>query len=125
MTKAAALNKFFSQFGLDAYPSSGVPEDVIFPYLTYEVATGDIYSGPIDIGVNLWFKTESEKIPNDKVEEIGNAIGLGGVMVPYDGGAIWIQKGTPFSQNLNDENNREIKNSTVKRRFIDLSLEFV
>lgn len=123
MTKAAALNKWFSQFGMDAYPSSGVPEKVTFPYLTYELAIGDINSGPVDIGVNLWFRTESEKIPNDKVEEIGKEIGLGGTLVPYDGGAIWIKKGSPFSQNLNDENVE--KNGTVKRRFLDLSLEFV
>lgn len=119
MTKAAALNKFFNTFGLTAYPSSAVPEDVIFPYLTYEVSTGDIYSGEISIVVNLWFHTTSEKKPNDKVEQIAEAIGLGGVTVPYDGGAIWIKKGSPFSQSLNDENN-----NTVKRRVINLSLEY-
>jgi hypothetical protein len=29
MTKGKALHTFFSSFGLDAYPSSSVPEDVI------------------------------------------------------------------------------------------------
>lgn len=119
MTKAAALNKFFNTFGMTAYPSSAVPDDVIFPYLTYEMATGDVYSGDLAIVVNLWFYTTSEKIPNDKVEQISEAIGLGGVTVPYDGGAVWIKKGSPFSRNLNDENN-----NTVKRRVINLSLEY-
>lgn len=120
MTKAAALNKFFNTFGMTAYPSSAVPEDVIFPYLTYELATGDIYSGDISIVVNLWFHTQSEKIPNDKVEQIAKAIGIGGATVPYDEGAIWIKKGSPFSQSLNDENN-----NTVKRRLINLTLEYL
>ena len=119
MTKAAALNKFFTRFGMTAYPTSAVPEDVIFPYLTYEVATGDIHSGDITIVVNLWFYTQSEKIPNDKVEQIAEAIGLGGITIPYDGGAIWIKKGSPFSQSLNDENN-----NTVKRRLINLTIEY-
>lgn len=35
MTKNEAIYRFFSGFGLEAYPTSSVPEDVIFPYLTY------------------------------------------------------------------------------------------
>jgi len=37
MTKAAALHQFFSGFGMDAYTDSSVPDDAVFPYLTYEL----------------------------------------------------------------------------------------
>ena len=39
MTKAAALHQFFSSFGMMAYTSTSVPEDAVFPYLTYELIT--------------------------------------------------------------------------------------
>ena len=39
MTKEAVLKQFFSGFGIAAYPSTAVPNDVVFPYLTYEVIT--------------------------------------------------------------------------------------
>ena len=39
MTKDKALHAWFSQF-LAAYPTSNVPEDAVFPWLTCERITG-------------------------------------------------------------------------------------
>lgn len=36
MTKGEALQKFFSGFGIAAYTATSVPEDAIFPWLTYD-----------------------------------------------------------------------------------------
>ena len=44
MTKDKALRAWFSQF-LPAYPASNVPEDAVFPWLTYELVTGSWDSG--------------------------------------------------------------------------------
>ena len=52
MTKDKALHAWFSQF-LPAYPASNVPEDAIFPWLTYELVTGAWDSGEIGLTVNL------------------------------------------------------------------------
>ena len=46
MTKDNALHAWFSQF-LPSYPTSNVPEDATFPWLTYELITGSWESGEI------------------------------------------------------------------------------
>lgn len=86
MTKDKALHAWFSQF-LPSYPTSNVPEDATFPWLTYELITGSWESGEIPLTVSLWYYTESEAMPNAKAQEISDAIGMGGCMVAYDGGA--------------------------------------
>ena len=39
MTKAAAIYQFWSGFGLTAYEENTVPEDAVFPYVTYQLVT--------------------------------------------------------------------------------------
>ena len=119
MTKDKALHAWFSQF-LPAYPASSVPEDSVFPWLTYELVTGAWGDGENSITVNLWYYTESEAIPNAMAQKIADAIGMGGVFVPYDGGAMWIKRGIPWSQSILDESDRNIK-----RRYINISVEYL
>lgn len=120
MTKAETLQIFFSSFGLTAYTATSVPDDVIFPYLTYDLITGAWGDEQAAITVNLWFYTESEAVPNAKAEEMSRAIGNGGVILPCDGGAIWIRRGAPWCQSLTDETNH-----TIKRRYINVTAEFL
>ena len=119
MTKDKALHAWFSQF-LPAFPTSNVPEDATFPWLTYELITGSWESGEIALTVNLWYYTESEAIPNAKAQEISDAIGMGGAFVPYDGGAIWIKRGSPWCQNIVDESDKNIK-----RRYLNITVEYL
>ena len=119
MTKGAALQAFFSQF-MDAYAASAVPEDVTFPYLTYELITSAWDGGEVGLTVNLWFYTTSEAVPNAKAQEIADAIGMGGMLVPYDGGAMWIKRGSPWCQNLQDDTGKNIK-----RRYINVTAEYL
>lgn len=120
MTKSQALQTFFSSFGMTAYTSTSVPDDVIFPYLTYDLITGAWGDEQAAITVNLWFYTESEAIPNAKAEEISKKIGLGGITVPCDDGIIWIKRGSPWCQSLTDETNK-----TIKRRYINITAEYL
>lgn len=124
MTKDKALYAFFSGFGLTAYPDNAVlnengEPDVILPYLTY-TPVFDAWGGePVSLTVNLWYRTESEAIPNAKAQEIAKAIGRDGVNVPCDGGTIWIKRGSPFSQNLADE-----VDPAIKRRYINVTAQY-
>ena len=120
MTKTEALYKFFNSFGLTAYPSNSVPDDTVFPWLTYEPTIGNFGDEQLSITVNLWYHTDSEAIPNKKVDDISEAIGMGGVTVPYDDGMIWITRGTPFCQSLSDEND-----ASIKRRMLNVNLEYL
>ena len=106
MTKDKALHAWFSQF-LTAYPTSNVPEDATFPWLTYELITGALDSGEISLTVNLWYYTESEAIPNAKAQEISTAIGYGGTVIPC-------------CQNIADETDKNIK-----RRYLNITAEYL
>ena len=119
MTKGSALHKFFSSFGVTAYPSTAIPSDAVFPFLTYEVAFGG-FGDDQALAVNLWYYTDSEAEPNAKVQEMSAKIGLGGVMIDCDGGAIWIKRGTPFAQAIKDA-----EDPVIKRRLINVTAEFL
>lgn len=121
MTKDKALYAFFSGFGVPAYPDNAVlnedgEPDVVLPYLTY-TPVFDAWGGePVSLTVNLWYRTESEAIPNAKAQELADAIGRGGINVPCDGGYIKIMRGTPWCQSLTDEADR-----FIKRRYINVT----
>ena len=117
-TKAAALFKFFNSFGLEAHPSSAT-EGAQLPYITYDLAVGADDSGDVNIPVNIWYRTDSEKTLNDKVEEISARIGRGGTTLPCDGGFIWLTRGTPWAQAVKDPDDE-----TVKRRFLNITAKF-
>ena len=120
MTKAAALHGFFSSFGMTAYAAASVPEDAELPYLTYELITSAWDGGEVGLTVNLWFYTESEKIPNGKAEELSRGIGLGGKILPCDGGYIWLKRGAPWCQSLRDE-----ASPNITRRYLNVTAEYL
>lgn len=120
MTKAAALHQFFSSFGITAYTDTGVPEDAVFPYLTYELIVDAWDGGETGLTVNLWFYTESEAIPNAKADEISRTIGLGGIVLPCEGGYIWVKRGSPWCQSLSDETSE-----MIKRRYLNVTVEYL
>ena len=117
MTKGEALYQFFNRF-LPAYAATSVPEDVVFPYLTYDLVTDNWEGGEVGLTVNLWFYTESEAIPNAKVQQISEHIGYGGITLPCNKGALWIKRGTPFSQSLTDD-----AAPGIKRRYMNITAE--
>lgn len=119
MTKDKALYAWFSQF-MTAYPETSVPADAQFPWLTYEVVSGALDSGEVGITVNLWYYSEQEAEPNAKAQEIANAIGMGGVIIQCEGGAIWIKRGTPWCQNIRDDSD-----GNIKRRYLNITLEYL
>lgn len=125
MTKDKALYAFFSGFGIPAYPDNAVlnengEPDIDLPYLTY-TPVFDSWSGePVSLTVNLWYRTESEAIPNAKADELSRAIGLGGKVLPCDEGYIWLKRGTPWCQSLSDEADK-----FIKRRYINVTAEYL
>lgn len=125
MTKDKTLYAFFSSFGIPAYPANAVlnesgEADVILPYLTY-TPVFDAWGGePVSLTVNLWYRTESEAIPNAKAQELADAIGMGGKLIPCDEGYIWLKRGSPWCQNLSDEVDR-----FIKRRYLNVTAEYL
>lgn len=120
MTKEAALHRFFNSFGIPGYPSSAVPEDAVFPWLTYDLTTSAWDSGEVGLTVNLWYYTTDEAPPNAKARELSEHVGMGGVLVPCDGGGIWLKRGSPWCQNLQDDTDHNIK-----RRYLNITAEYL
>lgn len=120
MTKTQALYEFFSSFGMDAYPADSVPNDTTFPWLTYEVSVGGDFGDSVSIQAHLYFHTKSESVPNAKVDQISKEIGMGGIVIPFDEGRIWIRKGSPFAFSTPDQND-----PMIKHRIMNLMLEYL
>ncbi len=119
MTKAAAIYKFYSSFGLSAFEENAVPSDVEYPYLTYELIT-DSLGAEIALSFSIWYRSESWTQANAKEKEISAAIGRGGKILPCDGGAIWLKRALPFAQRTGDDSDEQ-----VKRIYFNVSAEFL
>ena len=119
MTKEAALQAFFERF-LPSYAAASVPDDVTFPYLTYDLITSAWEEGEVGLTVNLWYYTTSEATPNAMARTLSEAIGLGGVLLPCEDGAVWLKRGSPWCQSLYDN-----ADPRIKRRYINVTAEFL
>lgn len=122
MTKAQALYSFWSRFGWLAVDEQAMYDTTFDPpdrYISYESAE-DSFDAPVLIGADLWHRSMSWKDISDKAEEISNEIGRGGIFVPYDGGAIWITRGSPFSSHMSAETSND-----VRRIHITINAEYL
>lgn len=116
MTKAEALYRFYNSFDMPAYPQSNVPEDVIFPYLTYENVQGNNGTDAYPT-INLYYYTESEAEPNAKADEISKAIGQG-ISIKSDDGAVYVFHEATWQAVVDDSI------SALKRRYTNFHLVF-
>lgn len=121
MTPEAAVYTFLSSFGIPAYAASSVPDQATFPYLTYDLVLGEWGQPEVNMPVNVWYRTDSEALPNAKVREIGERIGMGGVLLHCDGGVLWVKKGSPWAQAVTVEGEDE----KVKRRYVNINIEYL
>ena len=119
MTKAAAIYHFWSGFGLTTYEENTVPENAVFPYVTYQLVT-DGFDAEVMATASLWYRSESWTAINAKTEEISSQIGRGGKIIKCDGGCIWIKRGQPFAQNMGDESD-----GLIRRKYINIVTEFI
>lgn len=121
MNKQEALHKFWSGFGLIAYEQNNVPFDVIMPYITYSESIGSFGDNPF-MTASLWYFSEDEERTDivTKANEIESAIGLGGTTVKYDNGMLWVKRGTPFAQAMDDPEDKRIK-----RIVLNIEAEFI
>ena len=119
MTKAAAIYQFWNSFSLTAYEENTVPDDAVFPYITYQLVT-DSFDREIPLSASLWYRSESWTAINAKTEEISQKISRGGKIISCDGGAIWMKRGQPFAQNMGDESD-----DLIKRKYLNITAEFM
>lgn len=118
MDKIQALNDFWNSFTLTAYDQSTVPDDAKLPYITYSVAEDD-FNRPVSLTASIWYRSKRWDDITLKLNEISDRIGRGGVIIHFEGGAIWIKKGTPFAQRVTDEDD------SIRRIYMNIEAEFI
>ena len=120
MDRAQALHKFWSGFEWTAYDANTVPsEDLqpVMPRITYNVEVSE-FNDVMSVSASLWDSTYSWESITQKAEEIYNYIGLGGRVLAYDTGYIWIKRGSPFYTRMGDPDDR------IRRILINVDIEY-
>ena len=119
MNKVQALHSFWASFDvpaideISAYDLKDAEVQALGDtYITYEVATDEIES-PAALSGSIWDRSTSWATATEKAEEISQYIGLGGRLIPYEGGAIWITRGTPFAQRTVVEEDYDFRRITL------------
>ena len=125
MTIEQAIHNFWSSFGLTAYDENSVPDNAKLPYITYSVNVGDITSGTVTTQASLWYRSMSWKEITEKSEEIRNYLGIGGVMIEHDDGAIWIKRGNTFAQRSAAGSSESEKDSSTRRVVLTVDIDFI
>ena len=94
---AAALKTFFSGFGLSAYTADSVPDNVDLPYITYSVSVPE-WNQKASMYAQVWDRTKSNAGIMAKADQITQAIGDGGKIIPIEGGYLVLWLETPMIQ---------------------------
>lgn len=122
MTKQEAIYAFWGGFGLTAYEETSVPTGdnaPKFPYLTYSVAT-DSVGMDVGLSASLWYYSKSWQEIARKTDEIAREIGANGKTIKFDGGTLWLRRGSPFAQNMGEESG-----NMIRRAYINVTAEFI
>lgn len=117
MDKQQAYYNLWSRF-LPAYDENRVPEDAVYPYITYQVLLDDI-DAPVYPTATLWDKSTSWTYLDSKLNEISSTI-EDIMCIKLDEGFMYIRKGTPWGQRTSDPNDK-----TVIGYLLNLSIEFL
>lgn len=108
MDKYQALQSFWSSFSLPAYDENSVPQDPMFPYITYSVET-DSLGMPVLMNASLWYRTYSWEGISMKAEEIARRI-VEQDPIPLDNRQyLYLTKGSPFAQRMSDPSDDAIR----------------
>lgn len=119
MDKAQAIDYFWNSFGIPAYDENTVPQNAPMPRITYSVATGSL-EDVINLNASLWYRSSSWKEISLKAKEIEMRLGLhGGEILDLDDGKLWLVKGVPFYQRMNNPDD------SIRRIYINVQAEFL
>lgn len=120
MNKDQALYAFWSSFGIPAYEENSVPDDATFPYITYQSVTDSFGGGDVSMVASIYDRSMSWETVSLMTDKIGAQISMGGKLIPYDGGALWLKRGAPFSQNMGDA-----KDDAIRRKLLNITAEYI
>lgn len=121
MNAFEALDRFWNSFQWPAYDENTVPaapDAPALPYITYGAAKSN-FDEPVALHCDLWDKGTSWTAITNKADEINREIGMGGKMLRYGSGYIWIKRGTPFMQRMPDDD------PEIRRIYINIEADYI
>lgn len=118
MDKAQALHSAMSSFNLKAYDENSVPTEANLPYLTYRAVFDDMFNTAF-VSASIWYRSTSWAEISQKCDEIAEWLGTGGQLIPFENGVLWIRRGSPFSQRMNDTDD------SIRRIYMNLEADFL
>lgn len=118
ITKEQALYNFWSSFGVKAYEETSVPEKTAFPYITYQT-TLDSFGAEVAMTASVWDRKSDWSSVTDIKDSISAELTLGGKIIHYTGGAMWLKKAQPFAQRMGDAD------KSIRRIVLNVSAEFI
>lgn len=119
MKKAQALQALWSSYGLEAYDRYTVPPGAVMPYITYD-GTTDSFDSTVSLSTSLWYYSTSWAEIAEKAEQIATDIGMSGKLIHYEGGAMWVTRGQPFAQRMNDP-----EDNNIRRILLTVNVEYL
>lgn len=119
MDKYQAIHEFWASFALPAYDENSVPDDPVFPYISYSVAT-DSLDRPVFLNASLWYRTYSWEGISMKTEEIARRITEMDAIPLDDRQYLYLTKGNPFAQRMNDPSD-----NAIRRVYLNLEAEYL
>lgn len=110
--------EFLSGFGLPVYDENTVPEDARIPRITYNWAESE-FEAPVLVSASLWYRSKSWAEITQKADQIFDAVGYGGQVLPVTNGFLWVTRGTAFSQRVTSTDDG------IRRVLLNFTLEFL
>ena len=98
---AATLKTYFSGFGLPAYTTDSVPDDVEFPYLAYSLREPE-WNKKASTYVQIWNRSRSNTLILQKADEILADIGEG-KRLETNSGLVVIWPDTPAQVQVDED----------------------
>lgn len=119
MDRWQAQYAFWSSFGVPAYEENSVPDNPVFPYITYESAAS-AFDDDYFVNASVWTRSTSWAQADALSDAIEQNLTYGGKVLPYTGGMIWVTLGAPFAQSMGDP-----EDGMIKRKRLSVLLHFV
>jgi len=130
MNKQQAYNSFWRSFGVLAFEENTVPDDDTiqklidegvaeskYPYITYQVVTGDI-EDILTVTASIWDKNtswERSDLLSNRISKYTKDMSI----IRLDNGGMFINKGSPFSQHMSEEGD-----PSIRRIILNISVNF-
>lgn len=126
MDKMMSLQNYFESFDVPAFNQYTVPTEermvemgiTPYPRISYEPVFDSI--GRINtITASIWDRSTGWTRIMGILSKMEKSLSNGGEKANYDGGQIWLTKGTPWAQPMNDEDD------SIRRMVVNIQVEYL